>query len=126
MKLRDFFKEYYDWSEEIRVRSEVCNRAFKEMILPGSFKDSGEFRKMLSWNLDRDVYYREASKNGDYEPQLYVTLTTGKMDFYVIFDTDQEFLDMVGKGLKKHRGYRKESIVPGGEIKYLYYSRKYE
>lgn len=125
MKLKEFLKEYYGSTKEITMKSEQISYVLKELVLPGAFKNIQDFRKTLSWNLDRDVYYREAAKENN-EDTLYVTLTTGKMDFYLIFDGDEEFQSLLEKGLKKHRYYRKESLPWSINRRYLFYSRKYE
>lgn len=125
MKLKEFLKEYYGSTKEITMKSEQIGYVLKELVLPGAFKNIQDFRKTLSWNLDRDVYYREAAKENN-EDTLYVTLTTGKMDFYLIFDGDEEFQSLLEKGLKKHRYYRKESLPWSMNRRYLFYSRKYE
>lgn len=125
MKLKEFLKEYYGSTKEITMKSEQIGYVLKELVLPGTFKNIQDFRKTLSWNLDRDVYYREAAKENN-EDTLYVTLTTGKMDFYLIFDGDEEFQGLLEKGLKKHRYYRKESLPWSMNRRYLFYSRKYE
>lgn len=125
MKLKEFLKEYYGSTKEITMKSEQISYVLKELVLPGAFKNIQDFRKTLSWNLDRDVYYREAAKENN-EDTLYVTLTTGKMDFYLIFDGDEEFQSLLEKGLRKHRYYRKESLPWSMNRRYLFYSRKYE
>lgn len=125
MKLKEFLREYYKEKKEVTMKSRVIERVLNELILPGTFKDLSGFRKTISWNLDRDVYYRKVTKEFGSE-DLYVILTTGKMDFYLILDTDQEFQEFLDKGLKKHRGYRRESIPYDSSQVYLYYSRKYE
>lgn len=125
MKLKELLKLYYNSPEEVTMSSvDMVNKIHRELILPGTFKDLNEYRKTLSWNLSRDVYYREAIKEND---DLYVTMTTGKMDFYFIFPGDEEFQILLEGGLKKHRSYRKEYLNLGrGDGRYVFYSRKYE
>lgn len=125
MKLKEFLKEYYGSTKEVTMKSELIGHVLKELVLPGAFKSVQDFRKTLSWNLDRDVYYREAAKENN-ENTLYVTLTTGKMDFYLIFEGDEKFQGLLEKGLKKHKYYRKESLPWDMNRRYLFYSRKYE
>lgn len=127
MKLKELLKIYYNTDKEVTMKlSWVVSRVFKELILPGSFKSMEDYRKTLSWNLDRDVYYREATKEGETGDLLYVTVTTGKMDFYFMFEGDTEFTKLLEEGLKKHRSYRKENLSWDSNRKYLFYSRKYE
>lgn len=125
MKLKEFLKEYYDVDKEVDMKSPVIEYSYKELILPGTFKCFRDYRKTLAWNMDRDVFYREVTKS-DNVNTLYVTLTTGKLDFYINFENDSEFLKFINNGLKKHKSYRKEFLgwLPG--CQYLYFSKKYE
>lgn len=125
MKLKEFLKEYYDVNEEVNMKSQVIDYSYRDMILPGTFGNLRDYRKTLAWNMDRDVFYREATKE-DGGSTLYVTLTTGKIDFYTTFDGDKEFLELLKKGLKKHRSYRKEFLGWSPGCQYLYFSKKYE
>ena len=126
MKLKELLKFYYGTSSDITMsNNSVVPRVYKELILPGSFNSLNDYRKTLSWNLDRDVYYREAAKEAN-DDSLYVTITTGKMDFFFIFNDDKEFLDLLNKNLKKHRSYRKETISMNDNRRHFFYSRKYE
>lgn len=126
MKLKEFLKKYYECSQEVSMKSDVVYSSYKELVLPGSYESFTDYKKTLSWNLGRDVYYREATKEPTCD-DLYVTMTTGRMDFYTTFEDDQDFQDLLDNGLKKHRSYRKETI-PQYDLsrKYLYYSKKYE
>ena len=129
MKLKELLKLYYNDTKEVTMASsKVVNNSFKELTLPGSFRSMGDYRKTLSWNLDRDVYYREATKLSDPKENssLYVTMTTGKMDFYFIFDSDNDFEGLLEMGLKKHKGYRKEYLPWDTTRRFLFYSKKYE
>lgn len=129
MKLKELLKHYYKTEDEVTMSTpRVVTEIYKELILPGAFDSIKSYRKTLSWNLDRDVFYREATKNLNSKDtdSLYVTMTTGKMDFYFIFDTDSEFQELIDEGLKKHKGYRKEYLPWSSDQKYLYYSKKYE
>lgn len=128
MKLKELLKHYYKTSGEVSMSSgEVVTKVLKELVLPGTFKTTKEYRKTLSWNLDREVYFREATKeiNSD-EDLLYVKMTTGKMELYFIFEGDQDFSNLLEKGLKKHRGYRKEYLPWDTTRKFLFCSRQYE
>lgn len=126
MKLKELLKFYYGTSSDITMsNNSVVPRVYKELVLPGSFNSLNDYRKTLSWNLDRDVYYREAAKEAN-DDSLYVTITTGKMDFFFIFNDDKEFLDLLNKNLKKHRSYRKETISMNDNRRHFFYSRKYE
>lgn len=126
MKLKELLKLYYGTGEDVTMSTPgVITDVMNELILPGSYESPSKYRKTISWNLDRDVFYREATKENENSP-LYVTMTTGKMDFYFIFDTDSEFQKLLGSGLKKHRGYRKEYLPWDKSREFLYYSRRYE
>lgn len=127
MKLKELLKLYYKTTKDITMSTpNIPNKIFKELILPGAFKSLEEYRKTLSWNLDREIFYREATKESNTGEDLYVTMTTGKMEFYFIFNNDSEFTELIEKGLKKHRSYRKEYLPWSGTRKYLFYSKKYE
>ena len=130
MKLKELLKHYYNTPNEITMSNQsVVNGVFKELILPGAFGNLKDYRKTLSWNLNRDVYYREATKENDLREKnntLYVTMTTGKMDFYFTFDEDSEFTELLEAGLKKHRGYRRENLPIDNTRKFLFCSKKYE
>lgn len=128
MKLKELLKHYYNTPNEITMSDhKIVNGVFKELTLPGAFENMRDYRKTLSWNLDRDVYYREACKeNNPSNDLLYVIMTTGKMDFYFVFDGEKEFTDLLDSGLKKHRGYRKENLPIDMTRKFFFYSRKYE
>ena len=125
MKLNEFLKRYYGSDSDINMRSGYIDRAFRELILPGSFDNIRDYRKTISWNLDKDVYYREASKENN-SSELYVTLTTGRITLYITFQNEEEFQEYLRNGLKKHRGYKKETLPFSLSVKYLYFSRKYE
>lgn len=126
MKLKELLKFYYDKESDVKMSTPgIITEVYKELILPGAFKSLEEYRKTLSWNLDREVYYREATKEGNKE-YLYVTVTTGKMDFYFTFGNESEFQDLLDKGLKKHKSYRKEYLSWDNTRKFLFYSKKYE
>lgn len=127
MKLKDFIRKYYKMNEKLDLGSEVIRYMYKEMILPGTFNNFFEFKKYLSWNLDREVYFREVTKDNVNSNLLYITLTTGKLDLYVTMNSENEFMDYIENGLKKHRQYRKDLIphTQDGRV-YLFYSRKYE
>lgn len=128
MKLKELLKIYYNTPSEVTMSNrDVISGVFKELILPGTFGSLAEYRKTLSWNLDRDIYYREATKEvNSKENLLYVTMTTGKIDFYFIFEDDSKFINLLEEGLKKHRGYRKDYLPWDTTRKYLFYSKKYE
>ena len=125
MKLKEFLKEYYDVNEEVNMKSQVIDYSYRDMILPGTFGCLRDYRKTLAWNMDRDIFYREATKE-DGGSTLYVTLTTGKIELYVVFESEKEFQDYIDCGLKKHRQYRKENLTFDLSRKHLFYSRKYE
>ena len=123
MKLKEFIKKYYDISEDVNIRGNYIDNVYHELILPGTFKNLGEFKKTCSWNLDRNVYFREVVETDE---GLSVKLTTGKLDLYLNLDDKSEFLEYLDAGLKKHREYRKENLSWDPSIKYLFYSRRYE
>jgi hypothetical protein len=125
MKLKEFIKKYYGSSKDITTRSKEITNTYKELILPGSYRSEMDFRKTLAWNLDRELYFREATQENN-SAEIYVTLTTGHLDLYVIFENEDEFQGYLDCGLKKHRKYRKENITYDPSRKYLFYSRKYE
>lgn len=125
MKLKEFIKRYYGSSKEITTKSDEILYTFKELILPGTFRSEVDFKKTMAWNLDRDVYFREVTQENGL-PEVYVTLTTGKIDLYVILESEKEFQDYIDDGLKKHRQYRKENLTFDLSRKHLFYSRKYE
>lgn len=125
MKLKEFIKKYYNSTKDITTKSKELLYVFKELILPGTFKDDIDFKKTISWNLNRDVYFREVTQENT-SPEIYVTLTTGKMDLYLVFNSESDFLEYINCGLKKFRTYRKENLTFDPSRKYLYYSRKYE
>ena len=121
MKLREFLKDYYSCGD---VRS-TFSQVYRELCLPGAYSGAENFRKTISWNLDRDVYFREATKY-EGKPGIYVILTTGKMDFFPSFDSEEEFQGYLDSGLKKHRSYRRDYLAREDGKTYLFYSRKYE
>lgn len=125
MKLKEFIKKYYGSSKEITTKSDEILYTLKELILPGTFRSDVDFKKTMAWNLDRDVYFREVTQENGL-PEVYVTLTTGKIDLYVVFGDEKEFQDYIDCGLKKHRQYRKENLTFDLSRKHLFYSRKYE
>lgn len=125
MKLKEFIKKYYGSSKDITTKSKEITNTYKELILPGSYRSEMDFRKTLAWNLDRELYFREATQENN-STEIYVTLTTGHLDLYVIFENEDEFQEYLDCGLKKHRKYRKENITYDQSRKYLFYSRKYE
>lgn len=125
MKLKEFIKKYYNSTKEITTKSDEILYTFKELILPGTFKSEVDFKKTMAWNLDRDVYFREVTQENSL-PRVYVTLTTGKIDLYVVLESEKEFQDYIDCGLKKHRQYRKENLTFDLSRKHLFYSRKYE
>ena len=125
MKLKEFIKKYYGSSKEITTKSNEILYTLKELVLPGTFKNDLDFKKTISWNLDRDVYFREVTQENN-SSEIYVTLTTGKIELYVVFESEKEFQDYIDCGLKKHRQYRKENLTFDLSRKHLFYSRKYE
>lgn len=125
MKLKEFIKKYYGSSKEITTKSDEILYTLKELILPGTFRSDVDFKKTMAWNLDRDVYFRDVTQENGL-PEVYVTLTTGKIDLYVVFESEKEFQDYIDHGLKKHRQYRKENLTFDLSRKHLFYSRKYE
>ena len=125
MKLKEFIKKYYGSTKDITTKSNELLYVLKELILPGTFKNDVDFKKTISWNLNRDVYFREVTQEND-SPEIYVTLTTGKIDLYPVFNSESDFLEYINCGLKKLRTYRKENLIFDPSRKYLYYSRKYE
>ena len=90
MKLKEFIKKYYGSSKDITTRSKEITNTYKELILPGSYRSEMDFRKTLAWNLDRELYFREATQENN-SAEIYVTLTTGHLDLYVIFENEDEF-----------------------------------
>ena len=125
MKLSEFIKKYYDCSKDITTKSPELDNVYKELILPGTFKDLPDFKKTIAWNMGRDVYYTEVTKENN-SSELYVKLTTGKMEFFATFENENYFEDFLTGGLKKHRSYKKENLNFNTPIKYLYFSRRYE
>jgi adenosylcobinamide amidohydrolase len=125
MKLKEFIKKYYGSSKEITTKSDEILYTLKELILPGTFRSDVDFKKTMAWNLDRDVYFREVTQENGL-PEVYVTLTTGKIDLYVVLGDEKEFQNYIECGLKKHRQYRKENLTFDPSRKHLFYSRKYE
>lgn len=128
MKLKEFLKNYYNVkNRNVTMGSEEIRKAWKELVLPGSFGNMKEFRKVLSWNLDREAYYRDVIRYVDIDPEnLYATITTGRIDFHCIFDDESDFKELITSGLKKFRTYRKENLPSVLGENYLYYSRHYE
>ena len=128
MKLKELLKFYYKTPSEVTMsNSKVISGVYKELVLPGTFGTLADYRKTLSWNLDREVYYREASKEENSKnDNLYVTMTTGKIDFYFVFEKDSDFTELLEEGLKKHRGYRKEHLPWDATRKFLFLSKRYE
>ena len=125
MKLKEFIKKYYGSSKEITTKSNEILYTLKELVLPGTFKNDLDFKKTIAWNLDRDIYFREVTQENN-SSELYVTLTTGKIELYVVFESEKEFQDYIEKKKKKHRQYRKENLTFDLSRKHLFYSRIYE
>ena len=125
MKLKEFIKKYYGSSKEITTKSTEILYTLKALVLPGTFKNDLDFKKTIAWNLDRDIYFREVTQENN-SSELYVTLTTGKIELYVVFENEKEFQDYIDCGLKKHRQYRNENLTFDLSRKHLFYSRKYE
>ena len=126
MKLKEFLKLYYDEPKDVTIDSLAVSQAYRDLVLPGTFSDFKEFRKLMIWNLNRDVYYREAYKVSSYDDNLFTKMTTGIIELYPYFENEKDFQTLLSKGLKKHRHFRKERLMWSDDHVFMYYQRKYE